>query len=56
MRVFSRVALVVTLLLSGSAVMADHWIGECPLSLVDSTPAVTDFDPNDRVVFQPGRS
>jgi hypothetical protein len=54
MRVFSRVALVVTLLLSASAVLADHWIGECPLSLVDSTPAVTDFDLSPHGVFRSG--
>lgn len=54
MRVISRVALVVTLLLSASAVTADHWIGECPLSLVDSTPPVTDFDLSPHGVFRSG--
>ncbi|HUR79524.1 MAG TPA: hypothetical protein VM733_02075 [Thermoanaerobaculia bacterium] len=34
--------------------MADHWIGECPLSLVDSTPAVTDFDLSPHGVFRSG--
>jgi hypothetical protein len=54
MRVFSRVALVVTFLLLAPAVMADHFIGECPLSLVDSTPAVTDFDLSPHGVFRSG--
>jgi hypothetical protein len=54
MRVFSRVALVVTFLLSTSAAMADHFIGECPLSLVDSTPAVTSFDLSPHGVFRSG--
>ena len=54
MRVFSRVALVVTLLLSASAMTADHWIGECPLSLVDSVPAVTDFELSPHGVFRSG--
>ena len=54
MRVFSRVALVVTFLLSASAVTADHFIGECPLSLVDSTPPVTDFDLSPHGVFRSG--
>ena len=54
MRVISRVALVVTFLLSASAGMADHWSGECPLSLVDSTPAVTDFDLSPHGVFRSG--
>ncbi|HVE69997.1 MAG TPA: hypothetical protein VNI54_01415 [Thermoanaerobaculia bacterium] len=34
--------------------MADHWIGECPLSLVDSTPAVTDFELSPHGVFRSG--
>ena len=54
MRVISRVALVVTFLLLASAATADHYIGECPLSLVDSTPAVTDFDLSPHGVFRSG--
>ena len=52
MRVWSRVALVVIVLFSASAALADHYIGECPLSLVDSTPAVTDFDLSPHGVFR----
>jgi hypothetical protein len=54
MRVISRVALAVTFLFLASAATADHWIGECPLSLVDSTPAVTDFDLSPHGVFRSG--
>lgn len=55
MRVFSRVALVVGLLiLFVPAVVADHTIGECPLSLVDSTPAATDFELSPHGVFRSG--
>jgi hypothetical protein len=56
MRVFSRVALVVTFLFLGPAAIADHLIGECPLSLVDSTPAVTDFDLSPHGVFRSGNN
>ena len=54
MRVWSRVALVVVVLLSASTVFADHYIGECPLSLVDSTPAVTEFELSPHGVFRFG--
>jgi hypothetical protein len=54
MRVWSRVALVVVLLVSALPLLADHFIGECPLSLVDSTPAVTEFDLSPHGVFRSG--
>jgi len=54
MRVWSRIALVVVALLSASTVFADHFIAECPLSLVDSTPAVTDYELSPRGVFRNG--
>lgn len=54
MRVWSRIALVVVVLLAASSVFADHYIGECPLSLVDSTPAATDYELSPRGVFRYG--
>jgi len=54
MRVWSRLALVVVVLFFSSAVSADHFQGECPLSLVDSTPAVTSFDLSPHGVFRFG--
>jgi hypothetical protein len=54
MRVWSRIALVVVVLLGTSSVFADHFIGECPLSLVDSTPAATDYELSPRGVFRSG--
>lgn len=54
MRVGSRVALVLLVLLSASAAWADHTQGDCPLSLVDSTPALTDFDLSPHGVFRFG--
>lgn len=53
-RVWSAVALVIVVFLSASTVLADHYIGECPLSLVDSTPAVTDFELSPHGVFRSG--
>ena len=52
MRVWSRVALVLVVLLSASVGSADHTQGDCPLSLVDSTPALTDFDLSPHGVFR----
>ena len=54
MRVGSRVALVLVVLLSASFASADHIQGDCPLSLVDSTPALTDFDLSPHGVFRNG--
>jgi hypothetical protein len=54
MRVWSRIALVVVLLSAASSGFADHFIAECPLSLVDSTPAVTDYELSPRGVFRSG--
>ncbi len=56
MRVWSRVALVLVVLLSASVVSADHYQGDCPLSLVDSTPALTDFDLSPHGVFRSGNN
>lgn len=52
MRVWSRVVLVLFVVLSASVAMADHYQGDCPLSLVDSTPAVTSFDLSPHGVFR----
>lgn len=54
MRVWSRIALVVVLLVSAATLSADHYIADCPLSLVDSTPAATDFDLSPHGVFRSG--
>jgi hypothetical protein len=55
MRVWSRVALVlVVVLLSASVASADHYYGDCPLSLVDSTPALQSFDLSPHGVFRNG--
>lgn len=54
MRVWSRIALVVVLVVSASPLYADHLRAECPLSLVDSTPAVTDFSLSPHGVFRYG--
>jgi hypothetical protein len=54
MRVWSRIALVVVVLLTASSGFADHFIAECPLSLVDSTPGVTDYELSPRGVFRSG--
>lgn len=56
MRGWSRVALVLVVLLSASVVSADHYQGDCPLSLVDSTPALTDFDLSPHGVFRNGNT
>ena len=55
MRVLSRFALVV-ILLSAVAVplSADHLVGQCPLTLVDSTPATTGFAQSPHGVFTSG--
>lgn len=54
MRVWSRIALVFVVLFSAVTLSADHYIAECPLSLVDSTPAVTDFALSPHGVFRYG--
>lgn len=54
MRVWSRIALVLVLVLFGNSLLADHLGAECPLSLVDSTPAVTDFSLSPHGVFRYG--
>lgn len=54
MRVGSRVFLIGILLFSASLAFADHFIGECPLSLVDSTPAATSYDLSPHGVFRSG--
>ena len=56
MRVWSRVALVLVVLLSGSIASADHIYGDCPLSLVDSTPPLQDFDLSPHGVFRNGNT
>lgn len=53
MRVWSRIALVVVLLTTFH-VSADHFRAECPLSLVDSTPAATEYELSPRGVFRHG--
>ncbi|HEX6178025.1 MAG TPA: hypothetical protein VF057_06675 [Thermoanaerobaculia bacterium] len=54
MRVWSRIALVVVFVFSAPFLFADHFIGECPLSLMDSTPAATEFDSSPHGVFRNG--
>jgi hypothetical protein len=54
MRVWSRIALVVVVLLATSTAFADHFIAECPLSLVDSTPGATAYELSPRGVFRSG--
>lgn len=54
MRVWSRIALVVVVLLSVSNVSAQFGPADCPLSLADSTPAGTSFDLSPHGVFRNG--
>jgi hypothetical protein len=55
MRVLSRVALVVVLLLgSGSAVLANHLQGDCPLTLVAQNPPATSFELSPHGAFRNG--
>jgi hypothetical protein len=54
MRVWSRIALVVVALFSTSTLLADHFSAQCPLSLADSTPAVTSFALSPHGVFRSG--
>jgi hypothetical protein len=54
MRVWSRIALVAVVLLAAFTVSADHFIAECPLTLVDSTPAATEYELSPRGVFRSG--
>ena len=53
MRVLSRIALVVVFV-SAPALVADHYIANCPLSLADSTPAATSFELSPHGVFRSG--
>lgn len=52
MRVWSRIALVVVVLFSGSTLMASHVGAACPLSLADTEPAATDFDLSPHGIFR----
>lgn len=54
MRVWSRIVLVTVVLFSALSLPADHYQGECPLSLVDTNPAVTDFELSPHGVFRYG--
>jgi hypothetical protein len=54
MRVWSRIALVVIALFPASALLADHFEANCPLSLADSTPPDTSFDLSPHGVFRSG--
>jgi hypothetical protein len=54
MGVWSRVALVVVLVLSASPLFADHFKADCPLSLADSTPPATEFELSPHGVFRFG--
>ncbi len=55
MRVWSRIVLVIVVLISASpSLLADHYKADCPLSMVDSTPAVTDFELSPHGVFKYG--
>lgn len=52
MRVWSRIALVVTAVIFASSARSDHQVAECPLSLSGSTSAVTSFDLSPHGVFR----
>ena len=54
MRVLSRIFLVAALLISASSLTADHFQSDCPLSLVDTTRAATDFELSPHGVFRSG--
>jgi hypothetical protein len=54
MRVWSRIALVVVILLSAFGAAADHSRAECPLSLADTAPSVTEFGLSPHGVFRYG--
>jgi LVIVD repeat len=54
MRVWSRFIVVVALLLAAATGYSDHTQGECPLSLVDTVPAVSDFHLSPHGVFRSG--
>ncbi|HYI09176.1 MAG TPA: hypothetical protein VEK57_08895 [Thermoanaerobaculia bacterium] len=53
MRVWSRIALVVVILVSSLSLSA-QFTSNCPLSLADSTPPATDFDLSPHGVFRSG--
>lgn len=52
MRVWSRIALVVIVVLSASALQAEHYQSSCPLSLAGTTPPSSDFDLSPHAVFR----
>ena len=55
MRVLSRFALVVVVVLSLAAPLAaDHFVGQCPLSLADSAPPTSRFADSPTAVFTSG--
>jgi hypothetical protein len=54
MRVLSRFALVVVLLSLAGPLAADHFVGQCPVSLVDSAPATSRFADSPSAVYTSG--
>jgi len=54
MRVGSRVALLLAVIVCSPILTADHFIGECPLSLIDSTPPTTEFVTGPHGTFRNG--
>ncbi|HEX2122222.1 MAG TPA: hypothetical protein VHL59_11315, partial [Thermoanaerobaculia bacterium] len=54
MRVWSRIALLIILVVSAPLLFADHFTAECPLSLVASTPAESDIETSPHGVFRNG--
>lgn len=54
MRVFSRIVVVVLLVVCSSPLLADHFIGECPLTLVASNAPSTSIEASPHGVFRFG--
>jgi hypothetical protein len=54
MRVLSRVALVVIVVFLAVPLFADHFQGDCPLSLVANNPASSDFNLSPHGAFRSG--
>ena len=54
MRVWSRIALIFVFVFAAPILCADHFRAECPMSLVDTTPAAADFDVSPHGVFRNG--
>jgi len=54
MRVLSRFALVVVVLSLAAPLAADHFVGQCPLSLADSAPPTSRFEDSPHAVFTSG--